>query len=85
MNILLPKMLNKASLIEYSDLEFGKVYLFGHYLASETTSGCIIAIDTNDNGVLTFNDSNEFGEWLSDNGHTMYGELTEYQMQITIK
>lgn len=85
MNILLPKMLNKPSSICCDSMEIGKVYQFGRFLTSEAITGCIIAVDVIDNDILTFNDSNEFCEWLSDNDHPTRGDETPYQMQIIIK
>lgn len=85
MNISLPKTLNKTNLIDPGDLETGKVYQFGHFLASETSSACIIVIDSSDNDVFTFNNAFEFGEWLEDNDHHVKGELTPYSFSITIK
>ncbi|WJZ69674.1 hypothetical protein YZUL1_24 [Citrobacter phage YZU-L1] len=85
MNIVLPKTLDKKQYITPDDMECGKVYQFDYTLASPTNTGCIIAVDTRDNDVLTFNDYSDFMEWLDDQSTTNNGELTPYQLTIAIK
>lgn len=85
MNIVLPKTLDKKQYITPDDMECGRVYQFDYMLASPTNTGCIIAVDTRDNDVLTFNDYSCFMEWLDDQSITNNGELTPYQLTIAIK
>lgn len=85
MNIVLPKTLDLKSYVSPDDMECGKVYQFDYMLASPTNTGCVIAIDTRDNDVTTFDDYCDFEEWLSQNDLTNNGELTPYQLTIAIK
>lgn len=85
MNVILPKDLNKKELVHYSNLETNKTYQFGELLVCETSNDCIVAIDTDDNTIITFNDADDFGEWLNGNERSSKGELTPYQMTITVK
>lgn len=85
MNIVLPKTLDKKQYTNPDDMECGKVYQFDYMLAAPTNTGCIIAVDTRDNDVLTFNDYSDFMEWLDDQSVTNNGELTPYQLTVAIK
>lgn len=85
MNVILPKDLNKTEVTHYSNLITNKVYQFGELLVCETSNDCIIAVDIDDNTILTFNDSDDFGEWLSGNERASKGELTPFQMTLTVK
>ncbi|EJT0117356.1 hypothetical protein NVX19_003632 [Salmonella enterica] len=86
MKVILPKDLNKSSLVDAYDILSGKVYQFEHFLVSESSSNNgVIVIDTSDDDIICFNNTADFAEWLSDNDHSTKGELTPYQMQISIK
>lgn len=85
MNVILPKNLNKSDLYHYNELETNKVYQFGELLICEVSTGCIIAVDTSDSTIVTFNDAGDFGEWLGENERASKGELTPFQMCLTIK
>lgn len=85
MNVNMPKTLNKLVQIEPDDMEVGKVYQFSHLLAAVMTTGCIITVDTNDNDVMTFNDYSDFESYLDDNSLGTKGEVTPYQMSLSVK
>lgn len=84
MIVKLPKNLDKSESVHYTNMEENKVYRYGELLACETSTGCIIAIDTEDNSVLTFDDCGDFGEWLGDNERAAKGEVTNLQMTLTV-
>ena len=86
MNVVLPKNLNKSSLVDAHDILSGKVYQFGHLFAAESeNNNGVIVIDSSDNDVICFNNTADFAEWLSDNAYCTKGELTPYEMQISLK
>lgn len=85
MKVTLPTVLDEKAFISPDEMELDKVYSFSYILAAKTNTGCIIAVDTRDNDVLTFDDYHDFREWLEDNNLSVAGELTPYQMQIIIK
>lgn len=85
MKVIFPK-LNDSTLIHATDIQSGKVYRFGHIFACEAMhSNGVIVLDSSDNDAMCFNTSCEFAEWLSDNEYPSHGELTPYEMQITLK
>lgn len=68
------------------DILSGKVYQFGHLFAAESeNNNGVVVIDSNDSDVICFNNTADFAEWLDDNDYPTKGELTGYQMQISIK
>ena len=85
MKVTLPKTLDEKTFISPDEMESDKVYSFGPILAAKTNTDGIITVDSRDNDVLTFDDYDNFYEWLSDNNLPVAGELTPYQMQIIIK
>lgn len=86
MNVILPKNINKSELIDAHDILSGKVYQFGHLFAAESeNNNGVVVIDSNDSDVICFNNTADFAEWLDDNDYPTKGELTGYQMQISIK
>ncbi|WDR22249.1 hypothetical protein PJM38_0003 [Salmonella phage vB_SenS_UTK0010] len=86
MNVILPKNINKSDLVDAHDILSGKVYQFGHLFAAESeNNNGVVVIDSNDSDVICFNNTADFAEWLDDNDYPTKGELTGYQMQISIK
>ncbi|UIR90584.1 hypothetical protein PSa2_00003 [Escherichia phage PSa2] len=86
MNVVLPKNINKSDLVDAHDILSGKVYQFGHLFAAESeNNNGVVVIDSNDSDVICFNNTADFAEWLDDNDYPTKGELTGYQMQISIK
>lgn len=78
------KKIGESNTYTAHDLQEGDVYRFGSYLVSELSSGCIIALDTDDNQIVTFDDSGDFDEWLDNNDHPNRGELTPLAFELNV-
>lgn len=78
-----PKKVNQS--FATGEIESGDVYDYSGALVQKLESGCFIVYDTNDETLVTFDDSYDLDEWLSDNGYATRGLATYLRMKLVIE
>lgn len=85
MEVTLPNKLDKSAVVSACDMDGGKVYRFQNLLVSVTPCDGIIAVDTDDHDIMTFNNHSDFIEFLNDQDIPDAGEVTPFTMRVVIE